>query len=81
MCFIDKRKRNWIRKKDHVLDPVRPPGRVWGLKPSHIYHIIMELQLLVIVYVLVFGICCMILYVLCYDNRCSKLKVHYDLAT
>ena len=27
MCFIDKRKRNWIRKEDHVLDPFRPPGR------------------------------------------------------
>ena len=28
MCFIDKRKMNWIRKEDHVLDPVRPPGQV-----------------------------------------------------
>ena len=28
MYFIDKRKRNWIRKEDRVLDQVRPPGRV-----------------------------------------------------
>ena len=28
MCFTDKRKRNWIRKEDHVPDPVRPQSRV-----------------------------------------------------
>ena len=28
MCFIDKRKMNWIRKEERVLDPVWPPGRV-----------------------------------------------------
>ena len=35
MCFTDKRKRNWIRKEDHILDPVRPLGRVRGREPSH----------------------------------------------
>ena len=39
----------------------------------HIYHIIMELQLLVAVYVLVFVICCKVVYVFCYDNRFSIL--------
>ena len=28
MCFTDKRKRNWIQKKDGVSDPVRPQGEV-----------------------------------------------------
>ena len=28
MCFIDKRKRNCIQKKDYILDRVRPPGWV-----------------------------------------------------
>ena len=28
MCFIDKRKRNWIQKEDRVPDRVQPPGRV-----------------------------------------------------
>ena len=28
MCFIDKRKKNWIKKEDNVPDPVRPPGQV-----------------------------------------------------
>ena len=28
MCFTNKRKRNWIRKEDRILDPVQPLGRV-----------------------------------------------------
>ena len=28
MCFIDKRKMNWIRKDDRIPDPIRPPSRV-----------------------------------------------------
>ena len=41
MCFNDKRKRNWIRKEDHVPDSVRPlgrvrSGRVRGQKPSQV---------------------------------------------
>ena len=39
-----------------------------------IYHIIMELQLLVAVYVVVFMICCMVVYVFCYGSRFSILQ-------
>ena len=41
MCFIEERKRNWIRKEDRVPDPVRPPGWVmyWGAS-RHILVII-----------------------------------------
>ena len=39
-----------------------------------IYHIIMELQLLVVVYVLVFVICCMIVNVFYYGSRFSVLR-------
>ena len=38
-----------------------------------IYHIKMESQLLVTVYVLVFVICCMVIYVLCYGSKFSIL--------
>ena len=50
MCFIDKRKRNWIRKEDRVLDRVRPPGRVrydgvgrhiLMIRLSFYYHLLM----------------------------------------
>ena len=39
MCFIDKRKRNWIRKEDRVSDRVRPLGRVRYDGAGH--HILM----------------------------------------
>ena len=39
-----------------------------------IYHIIMKLQLLVVIYVLVFMICCMVVYVLCYGSMFSILR-------
>ena len=37
MCFIDKKKMNWIRKEDRVSDPIRPSGQVGlgtGSEPS-----------------------------------------------
>ena len=40
---------------------------------TQIYQIIMELQLLVVVYVLVFRICCMVVYVSCYGSSFSIL--------
>ena len=39
-----------------------------------IYHRIMKLQLLVVVYVLVFTICCMVVYVFCYSSRFLILR-------
>ena len=39
-----------------------------------IYHIIMKLQLLVVVYVLVFIICCMVVYVFYYGSRFRILR-------
>ena len=39
-----------------------------------IYHIIMKLQLLVVVYVLVFIICCMVVYVFYYGSRFHILR-------
>ena len=42
MCFADKRKRNWIRKKDRVSNPVWPPGRVgYGGTSRHSVYIYM----------------------------------------
>ena len=38
MYFTDKRKKNWIRKEDHVPDSVRPPGQVkYGDASRHIF--------------------------------------------
>ena len=38
MCFIDKRKKNWIQKEDRVADPVRSLGRVgYGDASYHIF--------------------------------------------
>ena len=39
-----------------------------------IYHIIMKLQLLVVVYVLVFVICCIVVYVFCYGSNFTILR-------
>ena len=45
MCFIDKRKRNWIQKEDSVPDPVWPSGRVGDKGASrHMWCVVVSKQ-------------------------------------